>query len=104
MYLAFICFNEQSLLINENQESVTFTLNISNPSLTDEVITVIITNGTATGELIIVVYIYVATLYSCNMGKSGLPDIYTRSTGAAGLRAEGVYIRQTTSTHVTTIM
>ena len=33
------------------------------------------------------------------MGKSGLPDTYTRS-----LRAEGVYIRQTMSAHATTIM
>ena len=36
------------------------------------------------------------------MGKSGLPDIYTRSPRAAGPRAEGV--RQTMSAHVTTIM
>ena len=43
-------------------------------------------------------------LYSCNMGTSGLPDIYTQSTRAAGPRAEGVYIRQTTSAHVTTVM
>ena len=27
------------------------------------------------------------------MGISGLPDIYTQSQRAAGLRAEGVYIR-----------
>ena len=38
------------------------------------------------------------------MGKSGLPDIYTRSLRAAGPRAEGVYIRQTTSAYVTIIM
>ena len=38
------------------------------------------------------------------MGKSGLPDIYTQSLRATDLRAEGVYIRQTTSAHVTTIM
>ena len=38
------------------------------------------------------------------MGKSGLPDIYTQSQRATGPRAEGVYIRQTTSAHVTTIM
>ena len=36
--------------------------------------------------------IHICTLYSCNMGKSGLPDIYTRSTKDAGPRAEGVYI------------
>ena len=30
------------------------------------------------------------TLYSCNMGMSGLPDISTKSTKAAGPRAEGV--------------
>ena len=38
------------------------------------------------------------------MGKSGLPDIYTQSLRAAGPRAEGVYIRKTTSAHITTIM
>ena len=43
-------------------------------------------------------------IYSCNMGTSGLPDIYTQSTRAAGPRAGGVYIRQTTSAHVTTVM
>ena len=34
-----------------------------------------------------------------NTGKSGLPDVYILS-----LRPEGVYIRQTMSAHVTTIM
>ena len=43
-------------------------------------------------------------MYSCNMGMSGLPDIYTQSTRAAGPKAEGVYIRQTTSAHVTTVL
>ena len=38
------------------------------------------------------------------MGTSGLPDIYTRSPRAAGPRAEGVYIRQTTSAHGITNM
>ena len=38
------------------------------------------------------------------MGKSGLPDIYTRSLRATGLRAAGVYIRQTVSAHITTFM
>ena len=38
------------------------------------------------------------------MGTRGLPDIYTRSPRAAGPRAEGVYIRQTTSAHGITIM
>ena len=33
------------------------------------------------------------------MGTSGLFDIYTRSLRAAGPRAEGVYVRQTTSAH-----
>ena len=57
---------------------------------------------------------YKYTLYSCNMSTSGLPDIYTQSTRAAGPRAEGVYtisgkprvsmLQQTTSAHVTTIM
>ena len=34
---------------------------------------------------------------SCNIGTSGLPDMYTRGP-------QGVHIRQTTSAHVTTIM
>ena len=40
---------------------------------------------------------------SYTMGTSGLPDIYTRSLRAAGPRAEGVYIRQTTCAHGITI-
>ena len=40
---------------------------------------------------------------SCNMGTRGLPDIYTLSPRACGPRALGVYIRQTTRAHVTTI-
>ena len=44
------------------------------------------------------------TSYSCNMGKSGLPDIYTQSTRATGPRAKDVYIRQTTSAHGIAIM
>ena len=40
---------------------------------------------------------------SCNMGTRGLPDIYTLSPRACGPRALGVYIRQTTHAHVTTI-
>ena len=40
---------------------------------------------------------------SCNMGTHGLPDIYTLSPRACGPRALGVYIRQTTRAHVTTI-
>ena len=35
---------------------------------------------------------------------SGLPDMYTQSPRAAGPRAEGGHIRQTTSDCVTTIM
>ena len=38
-------------------------------------------------------------LSSYTMGTSGLPDIYTQR-----LRAEGVYIRQTTSAHGITII
>ena len=36
-------------------------------------------------------YYYFVTLYSCNMGRSGLPDIYTRSPRAAGPRAKGLW-------------
>lgn len=36
------------------------------------------------------------------MDTSGLPDMYTRSPRATGLRVEGVlHIRQTASVHVT---
>ena len=38
------------------------------------------------------------------MSTSGLPDIHTRSPRAAGPRAEGVYIRRTTSAHGIPIM
>ena len=38
------------------------------------------------------------------MGMSGLPDMYTRSPRAAGPRAEGVHIRQTTNAHGITVM
>ena len=43
---------------------------------------------------------------SYNMGKSGLPDIYTRCPRAAGPRARvyNIYIRQTTSAHVITFI
>ena len=37
------------------------------------------------------------------MGTRGLSDIYTLSPQACGPRALGVYIRQTTRAHVTTI-
>ena len=40
---------------------------------------------------------------SCNMGTRGLPDIYTLSPRACGPHALGVYIRQATRAHVTTI-
>ena len=38
-----------------------------------------------------------------NMGTCGLPDIHTLSPRACGPRALGVYIKQTTRAHVTTI-
>ena len=41
---------------------------------------------------------------SYTMGSSGLPDIYTQSPRAAGPRAEGVHIRQTTRAHGITTM
>ena len=41
---------------------------------------------------------------SYTMGTSGLPDIYTQSQRATGPRAEGVYIRRTTSAYGITIM
>ena len=39
---------------------------------------------------------------SCNIGTSDLPDMYAQSPRAAGLRAEGIHIRQITSAYVTT--
>ena len=51
------------------------------------------------------IHAYIYTLFnSCNMGMSDLPDMYAQSPRAAGPRAEGIYIRQITSAHVTTIM
>ena len=38
------------------------------------------------------------------MAMRDLPDMYTRSPRAAGLRDEGIHIRQITNGHVTTIM
>jgi len=38
------------------------------------------------------------------MGKRDLPDMYAQSSRAAGLRAEGIHIRQITSAHVTANM
>ena len=40
---------------------------------------------------------------SYTMGTHGSPDIYTLSPWACGLRASGVYIRQTTHAHGITI-
>ena len=44
------------------------------------------------------------TFNTYTTGTSGLPDIYTRSPRATGPRAEGVYIRRTTSAHGITNM
>ena len=41
---------------------------------------------------------------SYTMGMSGLPDMYTQNLRAAGPRAEGVHIRQTTNAHGITVM
>jgi len=38
------------------------------------------------------------------MGTRDLPDVYTQCPRAAGPRAEGGHIRQTTSAYVTTVM
>ena len=42
------------------------------------------------------------TFNSCNMGTSGLPNMYTGCLRVTGQRAEGAHIRQTMSAHVTT--
>ena len=47
---------------------------------------------------------YIHTLYSRNVGENSLPDINIQILRAAVPRAEGVYIRQTMSAHVTTVM
>ena len=39
----------------------------------------------------------------CNMGTHSLPDIYTLSSQVCGPQALGVYIRQITLAHVTTV-
>ena len=44
------------------------------------------------------------TCYSYTMGMGGLPDMCTRGLRAAGPRAEGVHIRQTTNAHGITVM
>ena len=44
------------------------------------------------------------TSNSCNIGVSDLPDMYTQSPRAAGLRAEGIHIRQIMSAYVITNM
>ena len=41
---------------------------------------------------------------SCNMGMRDLPDMYARSPRAAGLRPEGIHIRQIMNAHVTSVM
>ena len=46
-----ICFGKSSEYINEYQRSVMFTLNLTNPLLTDIVIAVATTDGSATGKL-----------------------------------------------------
>ena len=49
-------------------------------------------------------YIATYTCYGYTMDTSGLPDMYSRSLRAAGLRVEGVHIRETTSGHGITVV
>ena len=44
------------------------------------------------------------TSNGCNMGMRDLPDMYARGLSAAGLRAEGMHIRQIMRAHVTSNM
>ena len=44
------------------------------------------------------------TWVAANMAMKDLPDMYAQSPRAAGLRAEGIHIRQITNGHVTSIM
>ena len=48
--------------------------------------------------------IYSEICNSCNMAMGDLPDMYAQSPRAAGLRAEGIHIRQITNGHFTSIM
>ena len=48
-----ICFGKSSVHINENHRSLMFTLNLTDPLSTDITVTVITTDGTATGELLL---------------------------------------------------
>ena len=48
------------------------------------------------------IYMYIRN--RCNMSMRDLPDMYVRGPRAAGLRAEGIHIKQITSAHVATIM
>ena len=45
-----MCINESSVCINEDQRSLMFTINLTNPSSTDMTIAVVITDRTTTGE------------------------------------------------------
>ena len=59
LLIATICFNESSISVDESQESLIFTMMISDPLSTDLMVTVFTTSGTATGELNITVCMYV---------------------------------------------
>ena len=50
-----------------------------------------------------IMYMYVC-MYVCMISTSDLPDMYAQSLSVAGLRAEGIHIRQITSAYVTTNM
>ena len=60
LFIATICFNETSISIIESQESLVFTIMITNPLSTDMTVTVATTNGTAIGEVNITVIMYIA--------------------------------------------
>ena len=63
LFIATICFNETSISIIESQESLVFTIMITNPLSTDMTVTVATTNGTAIGVVNITVIMYIAIMH-----------------------------------------
>ena len=53
-----MCFNDTSISINEDQGLVVFSIRFTNPSSSNITIPVITTDGTATGEIKIIVIMY----------------------------------------------
>ena len=50
------------------------------------------------------IYLAAYLCNGCNIGKKDLPDMYAKNPRVAGLKDEGIHIRQITNAHVTNIM